>query len=93
MKKITTITTTLIAAALFAGSAAASNKQAEDILYGQGRVPTTAAEKYVQIEAAPKETGDYLLWNLHQSESLNRSDVYVQGVSNQDDRDNLRDRA
>jgi hypothetical protein len=92
MKKTITLSATLIAAALFAGSAAASDKQSEDILHGQGKVPTTASAMFVQFEAAPKETGDYLIWNLHQTEAVNRSDAYVQGRSDQDNRDNLRDR-
>ena len=92
MKKLTTITT-LIAAAMFAGSvSAAGDKQSEDIVYGNGAAPNSAAESYVQIEAKPQETGDFLLWNLHQTESINGSSSFVQGVNDQDNRDDLRDR-
>ena len=93
MKKTISITATVIAASLFAASAsAAGDKQAEDIVHGHGKSPSSTAEMYVQFEAAPKEVGDFLLWNLSRSEGVTRSDVYVQGRSNQDNRDDLRDR-
>ena len=92
MKKTTTITATLIAAALFAGTASANDQQSEDILHGGGQVASGKFEPYVQIEAGPQETGDYLLWNQHETEGVNRAESFVQGESNQDNRDDLRDR-
>jgi hypothetical protein len=92
MKNPTLITATLIAAALFAGAASAnSDKGYEDILHGSGELPSASAEGFVRIDSRQEGYDSYLLWNLHQIESVDSAPAFVRGDSDQDNRDDLRD--
>jgi len=93
MKKTINISTALITVALFSGSASAyTDKQAEDILHGNGAVTASQAEPYVQFDSGAKETEGYLLWNLHETENARSFTPYVQtdaDRNNMDNRDDL----
>lgn len=88
MKKSTTLGAALFAAALFSGAASAStDQQSEDILYGSGEVNASQGAPYIRVDTGPKEINDYLLWNLHEIESVGNFEPYVQTEGDRDNRD------